>query len=98
MVYIKIIKSGLTAKDGIYFHCKYCSCEFLIENKNDWIIEWLKDPVDMKKHIEYYIRCPECQGEHYIGQNPNKCGYNLISPYHIMFDRDDWEERYEVKN
>ena len=93
---MKIIKSGLIAKDGIHFTCKYCECEFLIEDKNDWIIEWIRDLFDMKKHIEYHIRCPECQEEHYIGQNPNKCGHNLISPYQIMFDREDWEERYEV--
>ena len=97
---MKIIKSGLAAKDGIHLTCQYCQCEFLVEDKKDWEIQELIDLnyVPFKRQIEYGTRCPECHVRHIVGCNPNKCAYNLISPYKIIFDREDWEERYEIKN
>jgi hypothetical protein len=96
---MKLLKSGLVSKDGIHFNCNYCRCEFLIEDRNDWTIQWLKDLANNppKKVAEYYVRCPECHTEHCIGCNPNKITHNLITPFQIMFDREDWDERYDME-
>lgn len=93
---MKVIKHGYTSEMGICVTCPTCSCEFVIEDKNDWLIEWKRD-VNNNDYTCYNVRCPECGKVIYLGTNPNKVIPNLpVSQFSSMFNRKDWDRRYDI--
>ena len=97
-----IIKNGTANKKGIYFTCKTCSCEYIIENRNDWKIEWVTGIKTGKKYPIYITVCPECENEYSFGSDPdevcknNGCLYYINGKSQIIFHRQDWDERFKV--
>ena len=97
---MKIIKNGYVNDKGIYFTCKYCLCEYVIENKNDWIIKWDKNLNSSNEYPRYITKCPECSNEVSIGYEPSEYkkqeGITLLTRFHSIFARSDWNDRFKV--
>lgn len=94
---MRIIKNGWNAEDGIYCSCPVCMCEYVIENRDDFIVGSVYDLIDDKFVACYTSKCPQCDMtiiDHAI--NPNNASYNLLTKYKPIFDRKDWKEKYEV--
>ena len=96
---MKILKDGLRAKD-ITFNCPACDCVYSLDDYKDWIIH--KKKVDIKGDIfvyEYISICPQCTYEVFRACNFNNlksrnCFHNSIHA-EMIFNRDDFKERYE---
>lgn len=88
---MRIIKHGYFSKDGIYIECRYCGCNFLVENKYDLKTRILKGFGRNSKVVDYSVVCPECNSEIIIGNESNDYSRSAL------FSRKDWKERYEVK-
>ena len=96
---MKIMEHRHMDDRGIRIICPICNCEYIIEDRNDWTI-YRDGYFDFDKLVTvefptYAVRCPECDYEINFGNNPNKtpCSWGR-SP---MFNREDWDERYDVK-
>lgn len=96
---MKIISPGLMDKEGIFVTCQKCHCVYLIEDRNDWCGEWVKNIIpgnDKRWHYvkTYYYtsKCPSCfYEEHFEAIDCNR-------KYNWLTSRSDWEERYMMKN
>ena len=106
---MKILSGNLKDKD-INISCKCCNANFNLESKDDFNINWIYKPVNRDgvrdyniKIPEYSIKCPVCGYKTYIGLDYRDCGedFNKVfiqSVYtDIIFNRNDWEERYKTE-
>lgn len=99
---MKIMKHGFMSNspEGIYFTCSICHCEYLVESREDlkhWKVwGWVGTDTE-GEHIEYASVCPECGNEIIIGIDPKTMKGSRIETGRLeLFNRPDWEERFEV--
>lgn len=108
---MRILSGNLRDKD-INFNCIRCNANFNLESKDDFYIRhWVYKPIngdgicDFNVKIpDYYIKCPVCGYETHIGLDPRDCGedFNRVLIIRnvyadIIFNREDWEERYKTE-
>lgn len=93
---MKIIRKGLNAEDGIHITCKYCGCEYVIEDRNDLEAKEVVD-TEHRRYIEYLHRCPECHNAGSFGVDSYLYKESPFIGSSIVFSRKDWKERFEVK-
>lgn len=97
---MKILRDGLRGKD-ITFNCPACDCLYSLSDYKDWNM-CKKKIVDIKEDTfvyEYTSICPQCNYEVFRTCNFNNLEsrnrfYNSIHA-DIIFNRDDFKERYE---
>lgn len=99
---MKIISGDLRAAN-IQINCECCHATYELENREDFYIEWVFKPLkndtydSTTKIPEYYIHCPVCKHEVYLGIDSRDYDgkqYGLFND--IIMSRPDWEERYKV--
>ena len=103
---MKILSGNLNGED-INVNCSRCNANFSLESRDDFYIHnWVFKPINRYgvydysiKIPEYYIKCPVCGYEIYIGLDPRDCEEAIIHNVYadIIFNRKDWVERYKTK-
>lgn len=97
--------------NDIKLNCKCCNTHFVLESKDDFYINrWVYKPIDRHgvcdyniKIPEYSIICPMCGDKIYVGLDPRDCGEDFNKAMmqnvyaDIIFNREDWEERYKTE-
>ena len=99
---MKIISSA--TMNNIRITCRCCDCVYEIESKDDFNILYVYKPtengfVDYSVKIpEYFVACPDCGAEAYIGLDPHDTEYTIPNAIcYAITNRSDWKERYSVE-
>ena len=94
---MKVLKHGLTWNEVITFTCNTCDCVYTVNDSSNCETEIGYYPLELntKKVVYYYSKCPECGSYKNIGCNPNEAE-GLFSPWQIIFNRPDWNDRDKV--
>ncbi len=96
MINMEILFKGLNAKEGIFFRCDYCRCEWLAQNRNDLQVTFEFDLSSYKKIPVYDAPCPCCNNKIYLGPDPRDLPL-YTSKWSSVFSRDDWIEKFSVE-
>lgn len=100
---MKIISSA-AMNNNIRITCRCCGCVYEIESKNDFNIHYVYKPIEdgfvdySIKIPEYFVACPDCGAEVYIGLDPRDTEYTTPNALcYAVTNRSDWKERYSVE-
>lgn len=91
---MKIIKPGLMDSEGIGITCPCCYCEYIIEDRSDFVYrtEEYRNYLYPSTRVDtfYATLCPSCKVLY-------KFGFPEVHDNNLIFQRDDWEDRFEIQ-